>query len=296
MLSAKGDTYVSMPTGSGKSLCFHLPGAMQVNKVTIVFEPLLSLMKNQLDYLRSLHIAAETLNSQTLAGDRNRIIGDLKAKQTNTRFLFITPEQAATEFFKDLLKTLVKFDKVAFVAVDEAHCVSQWGHDFRRDYLKLGAMRGLYPQIPWIALTATAPEKVKKDLIENLQLKELKSFQVSCFRANLFYDVCFKVLLNEDFKQLKAYIVKCLTADSPPEDQKSCDYPVGIIYCRKKDTTESVALALRKLGLFCASYHSGMKKSEKDQIQNDWMSGKLQTIVATVSFGMGIDKVNNLRW
>lgn len=268
---------------------------MQVNKITIVFEPLLSLMKNQLDYLRSLHIAAETLNSQTLTGDRNRIIGDLKAKQTSTRFLFITPEQAATEFFKELLKTLVKFDKIAFVAVDEAHCVSQWGHDFRRDYLKLGAMRGLYPQIPWIALTATAPEKVKKDLIENLQLKELKSFQVSCFRANLFYDVCFKVLLNEDFKELKAYIVQCLTADSPTEDLKSSDYPVGIIYCRKKDTTESVALSLRKLGLICASYHSGMKKSEKDQIQNDWMSGKLQTIVATVSFGMGIDKVNDLR-
>lgn len=105
-----------MPTGSGKSLCYHLPGAMQENKITIVFEPLLSLMKNQLDYLRSLKIAAETINSQTTTGDRSRVIGDLKAKQTNTKFLYITPEQAATTFFKELLSTLVKFRKVAFIA------------------------------------------------------------------------------------------------------------------------------------------------------------------------------------
>lgn len=105
-----------MPTGSGKSLCFHLPGAMQDNQITIVFEPLLSLMKNQLDYLHSLKIPAETLNSQTSASDRNRIIGDLKAKKTSTKFLYITPEQAATNFFKELLSTLVKFNKVAFIA------------------------------------------------------------------------------------------------------------------------------------------------------------------------------------
>lgn len=119
----KSDTYVSMPTGSGKSLCFHLPGAMQENKVTIVFEPLLSLMKNQLDYLRNLRIPAETINSTISSADRNRVFADLKAKKTNTKFLYITPEQAATSSFQDLMATLVKFNKVAFVAVDEAHCV-----------------------------------------------------------------------------------------------------------------------------------------------------------------------------
>lgn len=112
-----------MPTGSGKSLCYHLPGAIQDNKITIVFEPLLALMKNQLDYLHSLRIPAETLNSNTSSSDRSRIIGDLKAKKTNTKFLYITPEQAATSFFKELLQSLVRFRKVAFVAVDEAHCV-----------------------------------------------------------------------------------------------------------------------------------------------------------------------------
>jgi ATP-dependent DNA helicase Q5 len=115
-----------MPTGSGKSLCYHLPGAMQDNKVTIVFQPLLALMKNQLDYLRSMKIPAETINSTTGVPDRNRIIGDLKAKVTNTKFLYITPEQAATDFFKDLLRNLVQFRKIAYVAVDEAHCVSEW--------------------------------------------------------------------------------------------------------------------------------------------------------------------------
>jgi ATP-dependent DNA helicase Q5 len=115
-VSGKTDTYVSMPTGSGKSLCYHLPGAMQENKITIVFEPLLSLMKNQLDYLTSLRIPAESLNSLTSSSDRNRIMADLKAKQTNTKFLYITPEQAATQSFKDLLETLVRFRKVAYIA------------------------------------------------------------------------------------------------------------------------------------------------------------------------------------
>lgn len=112
-----------MPTGSGKSLCYHLPGAMQDNKITIVFEPLLSLMKNQLDYLRSLRIPAETINSNTTSSDRQTILGDLKAKNTNTKFLYITPEQAATQSFQDLMQTLVRFKKVAYIAVDEAHCV-----------------------------------------------------------------------------------------------------------------------------------------------------------------------------
>ena len=123
LLSGKTDTYVSMPTGSGKSLCYHLPGAMQENKITIVFEPLLSLMKNQLDYLRSIKLPAETINSNTKSSDRQMILGDLKAKKTKTKFLYITPEQAATESFKELMKTLVRFNKVAYIAVDEAHCV-----------------------------------------------------------------------------------------------------------------------------------------------------------------------------
>lgn len=131
MIVESSDTYVSMPTGSGKSLCYHLPGAMQDNKITIVFEPLLSLMKNQLDYLNSLKIPAETINSTITESDRKRILADLKSKNSNTKFLYITPEQAATNTFRELMALLVKYNKVAYVAVDEAHCVSEWGHDFR---------------------------------------------------------------------------------------------------------------------------------------------------------------------
>jgi ATP-dependent DNA helicase Q5 len=120
-----------MPTGSGKSLCFHLPGAIQENKITIVFEPLLSLMKNQMDYLNSLKIPANTINSTITSAERQRVLADLKSKNSATKFLYITPEQATTNEFRDIMNLLVKYDKVAYVAVDEAHCVSEWGHDFR---------------------------------------------------------------------------------------------------------------------------------------------------------------------
>lgn len=120
-----------MPTGSGKSLCFQLPGAIQENKITIVFEPLLALMKDQRDYLNSLKITAETINSTITVSERNRVEADLKSKVSNTKFLYITPEQAATNSFKNLMALLVKFKKIAYIAVDEAHCVSEWGHDFR---------------------------------------------------------------------------------------------------------------------------------------------------------------------
>lgn len=164
--------------------------------------------------------------------------------------------------------------------MDEAHCVSQWGHDFRKDYLKLGFLRKEYPNVQWIALTATAPLKVKEDLIKKLALKTPASFQISCFRSNLYYDVAFKNLMQDDFIELKAYIEKCLAHDKG-EVLKPQDIACGIIYCRKKDTTESVAKSLRKLGLACAAFHSGLKKSEKEQIQNDWMNGKCAVIVAT---------------
>lgn len=165
---------------------------------------------------------------------------------------------------------------------------SEWGHDFRKDYMKLGNLRKEYPEIPWIALTATAPEKVRKDLIKNLALNDPKIFQVSCFRPNLFYDVAFKKLMQQDILELKQYIEKCLGRDNP--DTKPSEKSCGIIYCRKKETTESVARSLRSRGLECGAFHSGLKKSEKETLQNDWMNGKVAVIVATVSFGMGIDK------
>lgn len=278
-----------MPTGSGKSLCYQLPALLHDNKVAIVISPLIALIKNQVDYLQSRKIRAHTINSTTGSKERDSIYGDLKAKKTETKFLYITPEQAATHTFQDLFSLLVRFNKISLVAVDEAHCVSSWGHDFRKDYLKLGKWRREYSDIQWLALTATAPLKVREDVLENLGFKNPSIFQVSCFRHNLYYDIIYKNSIRDDFIELKNFIDKCLSNEMSME-LKGHEKPCAIVYCRKKDTTESVALGLRKQGLACKAFHSGLKTSEKEKVQNEWMDGTISVIVATISFGMGIDK------
>ncbi|XP_065094626.1 ATP-dependent DNA helicase Q5 [Ochlerotatus camptorhynchus] len=283
------DVYVSMPTGSGKSLCFQLPGVMQDNKVTIVFSPLLALIKDQLDTLAKLKIPADSINSKMSNKDRDRVLNDLKSIRTDIRFLYITPEQANTSTFKELMKMLVKNKKVAYVVVDEAHCVSDWGHDFRPDYLKLGHLRSEYPSIPWIALTATASKKVVVDIFKNLRLKEpIAKFKTPCFRKNLYYDVVFKNSIQDDYIHLRDYIESILHKDDA--DVKPTKKACGIIYCRTRETTERVASSLSKLGLKTAAYHAGLKQSERVAVQEDWMNGKYAAISATISFGMGVDK------
>lgn len=200
-----------MPTGSGKSLCFQLPGIVQDNQLTVVFSPLLALIKDQIDHLGKLRICAESINSKMTTKERDRVVADLRSVRPNTRFLYITPEQAVTESFRSILKTLIRFNRVAYFAVDEAHCVSEWGHDFRPDYLRLGELRSMYLSVPWIALTATASKEVVKDIVKRLSLtKPLATFKTPCFRSNLFYDVVFKETIPDDFIHLKEYVLRCM--------------------------------------------------------------------------------------
>ena len=178
-----------MPTGAGKSLCFQLP-ALLSRGITLVFSPLIALIEDQIIRLKEKGIPAEALNSKTLAKERKRILADIQSEAPVIKLLYITPEMAASPHFQVTMDTLYKRKKLSRVAVDEAHCVSEWGHDFRPDYLKLAELRKKYHSIPWMAVTATATPEVQKDIIKNLGMaKNMKVFKTSSFRPNLHYDV-----------------------------------------------------------------------------------------------------------
>lgn len=285
----KGDVFVSMPTGSGKSLCFQLPAVLHKDKVALVFSPLLALMKDQIDHLLKLKITANSINSKMSSSERKAVVQDLRCVRPDTRLLYITPEQASTESFQSLLQELHRQKKISYIIVDEAHCVSQWGHDFRPDYLKLGRLRQAYPDIPWIALTATASKHVAKDILKQLSLKQpVETFKTPCFRRNLFYDVVFQDNLRNPFDHLSDFIKDTLQFEN--SDKKPAERDSGIIYCRTREMTDQVAKSLVAKGIPAAAYHAGLSDRDRVQVQEDWMKGIFPVISATVSFGMGVDK------
>merc|ERR1711962_1106638 len=283
------DVFICFPTGSGKSLCYQLPALLH-NKVSLVFSPLLALINDQVKALNALNIDARTVNSQVSGSVRDSVYKDLNSKSPKIRLLYITPELAATSKFRDVLLSLKRRDKLGFFVVDEAHCVSQWGHDFRPAYLKLGKLRRDFSETQWIALTATATKKVKDDILRQLSLTPPVSvLRTNSFRENLFYDVKFKDLLDDPIEDLGRFLQSCLKDDNE-ENKDAKDKSVAIVYCRTREACETLASKLTTKHINSKPFHSGLPKEKCKEVQKEWMEGFLPVICATISFGMGIDK------
>ena len=263
----KRDTLVIMPTGGGKSLCYQLP-ALVMDGLTLVVSPLIALMKDQVDALQANGIAADFINSELTY--RELVGVQTKAKQGNLKILYLAPERLPTPDFKDFLNTL----NISLVAVDEAHCISEWGHDFRPDYRTLGELRHSLPSVPFIALTATATQRVRRDIVSQLGLSGHQEFIASFDRPNLRYEVRPKRLA---FKQLMELL----------NERKG---ESAIIYCFSRKATEDLSKKLRHEGFDALPYHAGMDTETRRRNQERFIRDEVDIITATIAFGMGIDK------
>ncbi len=281
---AQKDTLAIMPTGGGKSLCYQLP-ALLLPGLTIVISPLIALMHDQVQSLNKNGVSAMYLNSSQSAEEQREIWSVLHEIKTegNTngvddlKLIYTSPERllANDKQFLNFLGSL----PISLVAIDEAHCVSSWGHDFRPEYSQLSVLKEIFPSTPIIALTATADELTRKDILEKLNLTAPKTFISSFDRPNIHYSVVSK---GEPYTQLVDFI------QSWPDQ-------AGIVYCLSRKSTEEVAGKLNKLGIKAKPYHASIDKAEKEKAYSDFMADKIQVICATIAFGMGIDKPN-VRW
>ncbi len=261
------EALVLMPTGGGKSLCYQLP-ALEMAGITIVVSPLIALMKDQVDALKANGIPAAYINSSLDYAEIAQI--EREAQNGEIKLLYLAPERLAIPRVQGFLQTL----KVSLLAIDEAHCISEWGHDFRPDYRNLRAVRELFPCAPVLALTATANKIVKDDILEQLKLKDARVFQSSFDRSNLSYRALPK-------KQVLQKLVKFLQKD--PNQS-------AIVYCLSRKRTEKMAADLKANGINAAFYHAGMATDRRSRVQEAFIQDKVNVICATIAFGMGIDK------
>ena len=269
-----GDSLVLMPTGGGKSLCYQIP-ALYLPGTAIVISPLISLMKDQVEALRANGIEAEALNS---GNDMNAdTIIRRKCLSGQLKLLYISPEKLLSE-----TDYLLKHINISLFAIDEAHCISQWGHDFRPEYTQLGTLREMFPKVPVMALTATADKITRQDIIRQLHLENAKEFVSSFDRPNLALSVKRGYKGPEKMRFILNFI-------------KARPFEAGIIYCLSRKTTEKVATDLRAKGILAGAYHAGMTTQERNKTQEAFKNDQLLVVCATIAFGMGIDK-SNVRW
>ncbi|WP_420581350.1 DNA helicase RecQ [Reichenbachiella sp.] len=266
------DALIIMPTGGGKSLCYQIP-ALVKEGACLVISPLISLMKDQVEALKQNGVAAAFLNSSISAAQQRQVEEDFMAGQV--KLLYVSPEKLMTRDFFNIIKS----STLNLIAVDEAHCISQWGHDFRPEYTKLKFLKEQFPKVPIMALTATADKATRSDILNQLNIPHAQTFLSSFDRPNL------SLAVRPAQKRVDAIIdwIK-----SQPEES-------GIIYCLSRKSTESLALKLQKQGIDADFYHAGMDSQVKDKVQERFIRDDLKVVCATIAFGMGIDK-SNVRW
>ncbi|MEZ4840015.1 MAG: DNA helicase RecQ [Flavobacteriaceae bacterium] len=268
---AKNDTFVIMPTGGGKSLCYQLPALVQEG-TAIVISPLIALMKNQVDALRGISTEngiAHVLNSSLTKGEVNQVMSDIQ--NGVTKLLYMAPESLTKDDYIDFLKN----QKVSFVAIDEAHCISEWGHDFRPEYRNLKNIIKKIDDVPIIGLTATATPKVQEDILKNLSIPNAKTFKASFNRPNLFYDIRPKT------KDVEKDIIRFI---------KQYAGKSGIVYCLSRKKVEEIAQILQVNGIKTVPYHAGLDAKTRAKHQDMFLMEDADVVVATIAFGMGIDK------
>ncbi len=266
------DCLVVMPTGGGKSICYQIPALMQPG-LTLVISPLIALMQDQVSGLRANGVAAAFLNSTQSLDEQKALIDEILLAEI--RLLYVSPERLLSEEMSRLLSRV----KINLVAVDEAHCISQWGHDFRLEYSQLGRLREWLPNIPFIALTATADRLTRQDISEKLRLQDPRLFLASFDRPNLHL----KVQSGRD----RVSNIQAFLRARPGQP--------GIIYCLSRKGTETLVQKLQQQGYAAAFYHAGMTPAARYRVQEDFLNDKVPIICATIAFGMGIDKPN-VRW
>ena len=263
------DALVVMATGNGKSLCYQIP-ALCFEGLTLVISPLISLMKDQVDQLQANGIEADFLNSSQTLEQQQRVQNKLISGQL--KLLYVSPEKVMTNSFFQL----ISYSKVSFIAIDEAHCISQWGHDFRPEYTQLGGLKASFPNAPIMALTATADYATRQDILTHLNLENPHKYIGSFDRPNIRYT------LEEKYKPMEQLIRFVLA-----QKGKS-----GIIYCNSRNKVERIAESLRNKGVSAAAYHAGMETAVRECVQQDFQRDNVQVVVATIAFGMGINKSN----